>query len=68
MVRLFRFALAVIVCACIVSLTVRYFTDLDARPDNDPINIFRGIGTWTVAVLLATLNELLIARRDRAKR
>jgi len=63
MMRLFRFVISVIVVACVVSLLVRYFSDLDARPEGDPYNVVRGVGVWLLAFLIASLNEVLIARR-----
>ena len=57
-----RFVVITLVVAVAITVVGRLFSDFD-EPD-DPNDVIRGIGLWIVAVLAATLEALLAARKS----
>jgi hypothetical protein len=62
-----RFILVMLLVSALITVCGRIFSDFDEPPENDPYDLFRGIGIWIVAVLVAVLNELRIRRRRSSK-
>ena len=67
MLLAFRFVLAVLIAATLVSCFGRVFSDFDAPPQNDWHDVMQGLAVWLAAVLIAFLNELLLRRRNRSQ-
>ena len=59
------FLLITILAAGVISLIGRVFSDFDIPADEDPYDLWRGVGVWLTAVLIAALYFLRRRRLEK---
>ncbi len=58
MLKVGRFILIAVIAAGVISLIGRIFFDFDLPPDDDPYDLWRGLGVWATAILIAVFDLL----------
>ena len=65
MLKVGRFILVVVVALVAITFLGHIISDFDMPPEYDPYDLWRGLGVWATAILIAVLDVLLCRRRNR---